>query len=83
MEPNTIAVVNAVRSFRESSGLPVCFTLDAGPNVHLLYPKAIEFQVSDWLNTEIAPLLPQGRIDDHVGEGASIARLPQLNATAS
>jgi len=83
MEPNTIAVVNAVRRFRESSGLPVCFTLDAGPNVHLLYPKSIELQVNDWLNSEIAPLLPQGWIDDHVGEGASKARLPQLNVSAS
>jgi len=82
MEPNTIAVVNAVRRFRESSGLPVCFTLDAGPNVHLLYPKAIDLQVNDWLNSEIAGLLPQGRIDDHVGKGASVARLPELK-TAS
>lgn len=80
MEPNTIAVVNAVRRFRESSGLPVCFTLDAGPNVHLLYPKTIELQVNDWLKSEIAPLLPQGRIDDFVGEGASKAQLPALTA---
>lgn len=83
MEPNTIAVVNAVRRFRESSGLPVCFTLDAGPNVHLLYPKSIDLQINDWLQTEIAPLLPQGRIDDHVGHGASAARLPELKITSS
>ncbi len=82
MEPNTIAVVNAVRRFRESSGLPVCFTLDAGPNVHLLYPKAIDLQVNDWLKSEIAPLLPQGLIYDHVGEGASRARLPEFKITA-
>ena len=81
MEPNTIAVVNAVRRFRESSKLPVCFTLDAGPNVHLLYPKAIDMEVNEWLKAEIAPLLPQGRIDDHVGEGASKARLPKLKLT--
>ncbi len=39
MEPATIAVIKAVQGFRQNTKLPVCFTLDAGPNVHLLYPK--------------------------------------------
>ena len=78
MEPATIAVVKAVRRFRESSKLPVCFTLDAGPNVHLLYPRAVTTEVNAWLETEIVPLLPGGGlIRDHVGEGPSEAVLPK------
>ncbi len=40
IEPNTLNIVNAVRLFRKETKIPVCFTLDAGPNVHLLYPAA-------------------------------------------
>lgn len=75
MEPATIQVIKAVRRFRESSKLPVCYTLDAGPNVHLLYPKSISAEVDAWLTAEIMPLLPAGRIFDHVGDGPSIAKL--------
>ena len=37
--PETLAVIRAVRSWRKD-GLPVCFTIDAGPNVHVLCPAA-------------------------------------------
>jgi len=33
--PGTLEVMQAVRSWREE-GLPVCFTIDAGPNVHVI-----------------------------------------------
>lgn len=34
-EPLTLAIMTAVRAWR-AAGLPVCFTVDAGPNVHCL-----------------------------------------------
>ena len=34
-EPLTLAIMQAVRAWR-AEGLPVCFTVDAGPNVHCL-----------------------------------------------
>lgn len=37
-EPATLAVLLAARRWREE-GLPVAFTLDAGPNVHLVCPE--------------------------------------------
>ncbi|MBN1304598.1 MAG: diphosphomevalonate decarboxylase [Anaerolineales bacterium] len=36
--PATLAVIQAVRDWR-SEGLPVCYTIDAGPNVHVLCPQ--------------------------------------------
>ena len=39
MQPQTLAVLNEVWAFREATHLPLCFTLDAGANVHLLYPN--------------------------------------------
>ena len=38
MTPNTLDIIQRIRDFRERTQLPVCFTLDAGPNVHVLYP---------------------------------------------
>ncbi|HEY4688053.1 MAG TPA: diphosphomevalonate decarboxylase [Anaerolineae bacterium] len=41
-QPATIAVIHAVRAWR-AGGLPVCFTIDAGANVHCLCePSAAE-----------------------------------------
>jgi diphosphomevalonate decarboxylase len=34
-EPATLAIMQAVQSWRKT-GLPVCYTIDAGPNVHVL-----------------------------------------------
>jgi diphosphomevalonate decarboxylase len=34
-EPGTLALMKAIREWR-ADGLPVCFTIDAGPNVHCL-----------------------------------------------
>ena len=40
MQPNTLRIIEEVRAFRKKSGLHLAFTLDAGANVHLLYPDA-------------------------------------------
>jgi diphosphomevalonate decarboxylase len=36
-QPTTLAVMQAVRAAR-TKGLPVCYTIDAGPNVHVICP---------------------------------------------
>jgi len=36
---NTLAIIRKIVAFRKQSGVNLCFTLDAGPNVHVLYPK--------------------------------------------
>ena len=70
MEPNTISIINAIRAYRAKTGIPVCFTLDAGPNIHLLYPNAYADEVATWSNTAIKPLCHNGRIiKDKVGYG--------------
>jgi diphosphomevalonate decarboxylase len=47
--PATITVMQAVRSWRQS-GLPVCYTIDAGPNVHVICPSKTADQVSQRLS---------------------------------
>ena len=35
-QPQTLAVMQAARDWRDNDGLRVCYTLDAGPNVHCI-----------------------------------------------
>jgi diphosphomevalonate decarboxylase len=69
-EPNTIQIVKAIRSFRHETGIPVCFTLDAGPNVHLLYPGRHRQRVVDWIRSELSGSCQDHQwIDDEIGNG--------------
>ncbi|SDG90375.1 diphosphomevalonate decarboxylase [Psychroflexus sediminis] len=45
MQPNTLQVINKIWEFRKSEEVPVGFTLDAGANVHILYPESSETKV--------------------------------------
>lgn len=40
MKTGTMDVINKLWKFREETGLPLFFTLDAGANVHLLFPNS-------------------------------------------
>lgn len=42
--PATLAVMAAVRNLR-ADGVPACFTIDAGANVHVICPRTVEDQV--------------------------------------
>jgi diphosphomevalonate decarboxylase len=47
-QPATMAILQAVPNWRKS-GLPVCYTIDAGPNVHVLTTAVESGQVADRL----------------------------------
>ncbi|MEQ8324945.1 MAG: diphosphomevalonate decarboxylase [Vicingaceae bacterium] len=44
--PNTLAVMEKIWEIRGSTGLQIYFTLDAGANIHLIYPEEIKTVVS-------------------------------------
>jgi len=69
-EPNTLNIVNAIRRLRKETTIPVCFTLDAGPNVHMLYPAANDRVVRKWINEELGNFCENEKwIDDGIGSG--------------
>jgi len=70
MKPNTLNIINEIRRFREETKTPVCFTLDAGPNVHLLYPESEAEKVEHFIKDHIAIYCVDNKwIADHVGDG--------------
>lgn len=69
--PNTIAILHEIMAFREQNKVPVCFTLDAGANVHVLYPAAYEQSVMEFIKEKLVVYCEEAQyICDEVGKGA-------------
>ena len=70
LKPQSLWLIEAIKNFRETTKIPVCFTIDAGPNIHLLYPKAYATKVRAWIEQELAEkLVGKKWIHDQVGNG--------------
>lgn len=71
MKPNTLEIINKIWDFRKETGLPVCFTLDAGANVHVLYPKKEEHKIFEFIKNELVVYCEKEQyLCDAVGMGA-------------
>ena len=53
MKPNTLEVIQRIWNFRQETKNPVCFTLDAGANVHVLYPDFCKSEISHFIKSEL------------------------------
>ncbi len=70
MKPNSLAIIDKVRRYREETKNPLYFSLDAGPNLHLLYPDAIKNEVKLFIESELLQFCEREHwIDDKVGLG--------------
>lgn len=70
MKPNTLEIINRIWKFRKTTGSHACFTLDAGANVHLLYPESEKENVLQFIKNELVPFCKNGEfIEDRVGLG--------------
>ena len=56
---------------QKNTNIPICFTLDAGANVHVLYPKESAQKVELFIQNELSVYCQNKQyILDHVGNGA-------------
>ncbi len=71
LEPDTIRFIHDLNSFRAGKGLKVAFTIDAGPNIHLLYAPehrdVVRNFISDWIMDHHLQIQV---LDDETGKGA-------------
>ncbi|MGV9003362.1 diphosphomevalonate/mevalonate 3,5-bisphosphate decarboxylase family protein [Flavobacterium sp.] len=71
MKPNTLEIINRIWKFRTETQIPLCFTLDAGANVHVLYPDEHKVKISQFIKNELVAFCQNGNyICDSIGEGA-------------
>ncbi len=70
MEAETIAIIKKIREYRISTGQNLCFTLDAGPNIHLIYPEENKEEIRDFIQKELLVYCEnKSWIDDKIGLG--------------
>ena len=70
LQPTTLTIIDELRRFRADTSLPVCFSLDAGPNPHILYPQSARQAVEDFIHDKLLQYCADGKyIADGVGEG--------------
>lgn len=73
MKPNTLEIINRVWQFREETSGNLCFTLDAGANVHLLYPHSETEKILQFIKNELVAFCQNGQyICDEIGLGAKM-----------
>ena len=71
MKPDTLHIIHKIWNFRESTKTPICFTLDAGANVHVLYPESVKEKAIQFIQNELVVHCENGHyICDRIGNGA-------------
>ncbi|NCP90548.1 MAG: diphosphomevalonate decarboxylase, partial [Flavobacteriales bacterium] len=71
MKPNTLEIINKIWQFRQETSLPISFTLDAGANVHVLYPEKDATKILEFIKNELVAYCENGHyICDKIGFGA-------------
>lgn len=75
LEPQSVAIIHHIRSFRAQFKIPLYFTIDAGPNIHMIYPSSVKSDVNDFIKGQLIQLVGDSIIYDSIGRGAE-----QVNA---
>ena len=72
LAPGSLEIIRLVRLFRRESHIPLYFTIDAGPNIHLIYPDEAHAKVETFVRHELLRFTENGNgvIWDMMGEGA-------------
>lgn len=71
MKPNTLKIINEIWGFRAETDSNICFTLDAGANVHVLFPESEKGTVTDFITSKLLQYCHKNHyICDRVGIGA-------------
>jgi diphosphomevalonate decarboxylase len=71
MKPNTLEIINKVWQYRQENNSNICFTLDAGANVHVLFPENEKENILQFIDNQLSKHCQKNHyICDTVGFGA-------------
>lgn len=68
LKPKTLSAIEAVWDFRQQTKIPLYFTLDAGPNLHLIYPDSHKHKIQQFITSELGHLCEK-ILFDRTGDG--------------
>lgn len=79
MKPNTLEIIQKIWKYRSENNSNICFTLDAGANVHVLFPENEKQNVMQFIENELASFCHKNEyICDSVGFGAKKLANPNV-----
>jgi diphosphomevalonate decarboxylase len=67
LKPESLEIIAKINEYREKTKTPITFTIDAGPNIHVIYPLRVKDEVRKFLENSLWPL--KKIIHDEVGLG--------------
>ena len=71
MKPNTLEIINEIWKYRTENNSNICFTLDAGANVHVLFPAVEKENILQFIDNKLSKYCQNNQyIIDSVGFGA-------------
>ncbi len=71
IKPNTLKIIDLIKTYRTEKSVPLYYTLDAGPNLHLLYPLEKAEEIENFIQQELLKYCENNKvIYDEVGKGA-------------
>ena len=71
MKPNTLEIIHKIWEYRQENNSAICFTLDAGANIHVLYPFEEKEKVEQFIENQLSKYCQKNQyICDSVGFGA-------------
>ena len=71
MKPNTLEIINKIWEYRQENNSNICFTLDAGANVHVLFPENEKENILLFIDNQLSKYCQKNHyICDAVGFGA-------------
>lgn len=70
LQPGSLDIINKVRMFRNETGCFITFTIDAGPNIHLIYHQDDKDLITNFINEELLQHCHNNQvIHDQIGKG--------------
>ncbi len=77
LEPASLELIQRIRKARQN-GLSIFFTIDAGPNIHLIYPESEKTNAETFIHNELNDICSQDNIIyDYCGRGPE--KINELN----
>ncbi len=68
--PNSLRIIEEINEIRQQSDILLCFTLDAGPNIHLIYPESEKERVNEFVIQRLFAYCEKGKVIlDKAGKG--------------
>lgn len=71
LRPQSLEIIGKIKKFRTETGIDIYFTIDAGPNIHIIYPKGENDEVIEqFIESELTKYCVGPKfIYDQIGTG--------------